>query len=387
MINSLFSSLPFIVSLFWLILFTVEYRKANPAKRFLTFFMLVCTILYFSHSVYFRRNIWLYSMIESIYAFCSLAVYPLYYLYICKLTSEKCFTINKYWVLIPALFISLLSITFYTMMSGSERLTFVENHFFNLPAAGHHLSFAETGQIFRLRLMKIVFILQLIPVSYYGFKKLRKFREKIENYYSDPEERTLTPIRNLLILFVLFAFFSAAANQLGPDFFLREPWLVIFPSVIFSSMIFAVSYFGYIQKFTAQDLYKDMQRANKNELYNPGSSKELIRKRIVKLMEDEMIFRQKDLHISDLALKAGSNRTYVSNYINKELNMSFTDYINSYRIRYAQSLMTQPDNKLSPVEICEMSGFTNEVSFYRNFKKITGTTPGKWLYQTTYLLK
>src|SRR5690554_79020 len=231
MINSLFSSLPFIVSLFWLILFTVEYRKANPAKRFLTFFMLVCTILYFSHSVYFRRNIWLYSLIESIYAFCSLAVYPLFYLYICKLTSEERFTLKNYWVLIPALSVSLLSVTFYSMMNGGVRLSFIETHFFNLTATGESLSFAETGQVLRIKLMKVIFFLQLIPVSFYSFRKLRHFREKIENYYSDTEERTLAPVKTILGLFLLFALFSAAANQLGRDFFIREPWLVIFPSI------------------------------------------------------------------------------------------------------------------------------------------------------------
>lgn len=381
MIHSLFSILPFIVCLFWLILLLIEYRKANPAKKLLTFFMLLCTILYFSHSVYFSRNIHLFSIIESIYAFCSLAVYPLYYLFICKLTSEKRFTLKSYWVIVPALVISLLSITFYIMMGESERLTFVENHFYNQQEAGHNQSFAVSGQIFRIGLMKVLFFLQLIPVSYYGFKKLRMFREKIENYYSDTEKKTLAPIRNLLVLFITFAFFSAAANQLGSNFFLRESWLVIFPSIIFSSMIFAIIYVSYTQNFTALDLYKETQTANKNEIKNPNSSKDIIRKRITILMEDELIYRQKDLHISELALKAGSNRTYVSNYINKELNMSFTDYINSYRIKYAQSLMTKRDNKLSLLDVCDKSGFTNEVSFYRNFKKITGTTPGKWLDQ------
>lgn len=381
MIYSLFSSLPFLVSLFWLSLFTIEYRKANPAKRFLTFFMLACTLLYFSHSVYFHRNIQLYSLIESIYAFCSLAVYPLFYLYICKLTSEERFTLKNYWVLIPALSVSLLSVTFYSMMNGGVRLSFIETHFFNLTATGESLSFAETGQVLRIKLMKVIFFLQLIPVSFYSFRKLRHFREKIENYYSDTEERTLAPVKTILGLFLLFALFSAAANQLGRDFFIREPWLVIFPSIIFSCMIFAVSYIGFIQKFTAQDLYKETQTANKKETYNPGSSREIIRKRIIKLMEDEKIFRQKDLHISDLALKAGSNRTYVSNYINNELEMSFTDYINSYRIKHAQTLMMKSENKLSLSEVCDMSGFTNEVSFYRNFKKITGTTPGRWLDQ------
>lgn len=41
--------------------------------------------------------------------------------------------------------------------------------------------------------------------------------------------------------------------------------------------------------------------------------------------------------------------------------------------------MTQPDNTISLMQISEISGFASEVSFYRNFKKFTGTTPNNWL--------
>ena len=95
-------------------------------------------------------------------------------------------------------------------------------------------------------------------------------------------------------------------------------------------------------------------------------------------MEEEQLFKQKDLRITDIALETSSNRTYVSNCINKEMNLTFSDYINAYRIKYAQSLMTLPEN-FSQLQISELSGFSNEVSFYRNFKKITGITPNEWL--------
>src|SRR5690554_5745392 len=131
MIQTLFASLPFLVCLFWLILFAIEYRGANPAKRLLTYFLLVCTILYFSHAVYFHRQVALYSLIESIYAFCSLAVYPLYYLYIQKLTNSKPLTLKNYWVLLPSVIISLMAIFFYALMTEGERILFSEQYFFN----------------------------------------------------------------------------------------------------------------------------------------------------------------------------------------------------------------------------------------------------------------
>lgn len=376
-----FSGLPFYVSLFWLILLLLEFRDSNPAKRVLTLFMVTCTALYFSHAVYFLRESYLYSWIDSIYTFCTLAVYPLYYLYIRKLTCVSSFSWREYSLLLPSLIVSLLSIFFYALMSDDERVSFVEVYVFNQGSITDGLSWAQTGQIYRLTLMKILFLVQLIPVSYSGFRMLTRFKDQINNFYADTEKKTLTPTRILLPFFILFALLSAVANQLGKHFFLQEPWLVIFPSLIFSSMIFALCYIGYKQNFTAHDFYDEMQKAKKVETENPNTNSKVLMERIRKMMEEEQFFRKKDLHITDIAIRVGSNRTYISRYINQAMQLSFSDYVNSYRIEYAKSLMIKPDIKLSLLEISEESGFTNEVSFYRNFKKITGTTPSHWIKQ------
>ena len=381
MIVSVFFFLPFSVCLFWLVLFFADWRKADQAKRFLTFFLLVCAVLYFCHAVYFNRNAYFFSLIESLYSFCTLAVYPLYFLYICKLTDEKPLSVYRYWVLLPALLVSLLSVVFYSMMSESERISFAERYFYCQATPVLPLSFAETGQLYRTRIMKVLFIVQLIPVCYFGLKKLIRFNRQIHNFYADTDEKTLAPTRVLLVLFILFALLSAAANQIGRDFFARTPWLVAIPSVLFSSMIFAISYIGYKQRFTAVDFRQATEAAGQEDVNHADSSKEMLMERIRVLMEEEMLFRKKDLRISDVAKGAGSNRTYVSNYMNRELKLSFSDYINTYRVRYAQSLMTLPGNSLSLFEIGDCSGFANEVSFYRNFKKIVGTTPSDWLRQ------
>ncbi len=368
------------VCLFWLILFAIEYRDANPAKRFLTYFLLVCTFLYFAHAVYFNRDVELYSIIESIYAFCSLAVYPLFYLYIQKLTNSKPLTWKNYWVLLPALITTLWAMLFYAMMGEGERIHFTTHYFFNQEVPDHVASFVENGQLIRIRVMKILFLIQLFPVSYFGFKKLKNFSNEVSNFYADTENKTLTPIRRLLLLFILFALFSASANQLGREFFLQKSWLVVVPSFVFSIMLFTVSYFGFKQHFTANDYNKEQQKANNEENKLAGvHSIALLKKQLQQLMEEEELFRRKDLHISDIALMTGSNRTYISNYINKELHLSFSDFINQYRIHYAQSLMTESNNRLSMLQISELSGFANEVSFYRNFKKVSGTTPHNWL--------
>jgi len=100
--------------------------------------------------------------------------------------------------------------------------------------------------------------------------------------------------------------------------------------------------------------------------------------RITVLMEEGEAFRKKDLSKEYLSRVLGTNVRYLSDCINRKAGCSFIDYVNGYRIRYAQRLLYEnPEMHLS--EISEESGFSSEVTFYRNFKARTGQTPSEWL--------
>jgi len=99
--------------------------------------------------------------------------------------------------------------------------------------------------------------------------------------------------------------------------------------------------------------------------------------RITILMEEEELFRRKDLRVADIARELGTNTTYISACINGQCGVSFTEFVTGYRVRYAQKLMTErPQTLLS--HIGEEAGFASEKSFYRSFKAVTGLTPSEW---------
>lgn len=100
--------------------------------------------------------------------------------------------------------------------------------------------------------------------------------------------------------------------------------------------------------------------------------------RITAQMEEGHLFLKAGLTKEDVARAVSSNSRYVSDCINAVVGCSFIDFVNGYRIRYAQRLLFEnPDMRLS--EISEESGFSSDVTFYRNFKARTGQTPGEWL--------
>ena len=108
-----------------------------------------------------------------------------------------------------------------------------------------------------------------------------------------------------------------------------------------------------------------------------GADDTELMQRICQLMEQQQLFMNPNLKITDLATALGSNRSAISNCINSQRNCSFPQFVNTYRVAYAQELLrSQPDIKIA--EVCVKSGFSGEASFYRIFKAFTGTTPSAW---------
>ena len=99
------------------------------------------------------------------------------------------------------------------------------------------------------------------------------------------------------------------------------------------------------------------------------------------LIEEKELWRRKDLRITDIASELATNKTYVSLLLNNVSGSSFTDIVNGYRVRHAQSLMREHPEMLLD-DVAADSGFSSYTSFYRNFKAITGMTPQDWKKRT-----
>lgn len=102
--------------------------------------------------------------------------------------------------------------------------------------------------------------------------------------------------------------------------------------------------------------------------------------RICQLMDEQQMFRNADLKVSDLASALGTNTRYITDCIKQMHRQTFSQFVNTYRIRHAQQLLRRhPGMKLT--EVSFESGFANERSFFRTFKAITGMTAREWVQQ------
>ena len=108
------------------------------------------------------------------------------------------------------------------------------------------------------------------------------------------------------------------------------------------------------------------------------STQDFLTEDIITLFEKKQIFLRQGLKIDDIARECTSNRTYVSNCINNYYGQSFTSLVNSFRVNYAKDLILSSGSTMKLSVVCNNSGFSDEVSFIRNFKKFTGMTPSEW---------
>ncbi|WP_298793812.1 helix-turn-helix domain-containing protein [uncultured Allomuricauda sp.] len=98
-------------------------------------------------------------------------------------------------------------------------------------------------------------------------------------------------------------------------------------------------------------------------------------------VSDKKLYLEGNLSLSDLSNTLGIARHHTSQVINEHFGKGFHDFINEFRIDEAKKLLLGNQN-LKIIEIAFMVGFNNKMSFHRAFKKITNTTPTKYIQQS-----
>lgn len=102
--------------------------------------------------------------------------------------------------------------------------------------------------------------------------------------------------------------------------------------------------------------------------------------RLHEMFEVEHVYLQSDLNINDLARVLGTNRAYLSAYLNNVKNISFFDYVNSWRLKKAVQMLSSNMDTVDVV--ADACGFNNTYSFRRVFSKTFECTPTEWRHLT-----
>ena len=336
-----------IVCIFWCIFFLIRCLRGNTEPRvirLLVCFFAVAAILYIDHWLFFSGIVTTAG--EWSYGVANLSVYPLYYAYLIALTRAK-----RNWevpvLLIPALAaVALFPIGRYTgLMTDTDTFLFV----------------------------RICFAIQVVWVLVRGYQVLIYTIRRMDDTYSDDRSRLLRPTYISLILFGLTSVVSIVLNIIGRDYFTHQT-MVLLPATVMVILLYGL---GYVAAHTIIPPETVTDEIHSEDTSTAEEVKVLIHK-IDTLMQQQRLYTYPNLTIQDLAVAVGSNRTYVSNAINRTYHISFSQYVANQRVSYAQSILRDTcytTDKAAVTDAITRSGFTSEQTFYRVFKEITGLTP------------
>ena len=359
---------PVYVTLFWAITLSFCRSKKHAPKIFLGKFMFVAFILYSAHFFYFTGQYRVYLYLDSIYTLASLAVYPMYHIYVRILTVDRIFSpsVHLKYLALPIM-VFLLHVAGYLLMDDPEKM-----HYLKMVLPGWEPGQGITWYMRMIyNLFRIVFIFQVIVYLYLNYRLISRHNDQLQEFYSNIEERKLNWVQFFNFSLAVTSLASVFAAIMGRDIFNSSNLHLALPSIVFSVLLFVIGLLGNTQREVYTEPPRHLISKKKS-----GSSRQLVKK-MEDLFEKEMIFKNPDLKIWDLCSILGTNRTYVSRLINSEYERNFCNHVNHYRVKYAKKLLGQ-NKHLTNEEIAEMSCFVSVNSLYRSFKSFEKKSLGDY---------
>lgn len=108
----------------------------------------------------------------------------------------------------------------------------------------------------------------------------------------------------------------------------------------------------------------------------PNLDKGDVLARLNDLMQHQKLYNNPMLSLDELSSALDISKYHFSQLINQELGKNFYELINDYRVEEAKELMNDPNYDHFTLSSLGLEvGFNSKASFYRAFKRKTGTTP------------
>lgn len=168
----------------------------------------------------------------------------------------------------------------------------------------------------------------------------------------------------------------------------RHRTSIIIGLLIFAVLVAGSIYLLYIHQNrmyrTLVEKYRQIADVRRQTLrtYKDANKEDTKLKRLYGNIESAMrerhFYRQNDLSLETIALLLDTNKFDVSRAINRFADMTFYNYINSYRIREAIHILSDPANDMPIKVLYQYLGFNSLSVFYNSFIRETGVPPSKF---------
>lgn len=208
-----------------------------------------------------------------------------------------------------------------------------------------------------------------------SFLKLRKHRRAILNEFSSIEKLTLDWLRHWIVLELLAFIISYIVIWFATFEIIDYVLSFRILALIIMVNVFVVGFFGLRQPVITMSLEKEpKQKYRRTGLSFEQASKLL--DRLHQSMEKNKPFLDQELSLDILAEQLDTSKHHLSQVLNKDLGVSFYEFINKARVQeFKERLLSDDFHHLSILGIALECGFSSKSSFNQVFKSLEGITP------------
>lgn len=316
-----------------------------------------------------------------VYIIASMAYAPLFYLFTMELTNLKGITRKDYMVFIPIVAVTALFLVIYPSMSHSSMQQIHDNVILNgYFLAGDNSTFDIIEYLCYHMARTVTFWFEAGVLLWCAWS-LYAYEDTVNDFFSSSYGKSVSQSRIISILTGI-GVVVVLLREASPDYqqsINMQNIILIFITFMFQM---ALTIMAFSLDYSADDIRQMIRKEEDAKLaktYTENRQELTISncwKNMEKLMNEDKVFLDPDLNLIDLAQKLGTNRTYLSLAVRQFSGKSFSDYVNYARIMYAQELLLQGESCKNVEYSC---GYISSSTFYRQFQKITGTSPSLWI--------
>jgi AraC-like DNA-binding protein len=221
-------------------------------------------------------------------------------------------------------------------------------------------------------------------LSYYGYLSWGEWKRSEQGN----ERNEAFEIRSKWSQMLLVLYAGFILSWIVYYILLKTPWFSLFYdysiSLAMTALIYAVGYLGFRQPkiFTGEALTTVFRTSKYQNSSLTPSAASSIRNKLVAHMKEKQPYLENELRLTTLATEMGVSTHHLSQVINEQFDMSFSDFINGYRVEAAKEMLISPkfaDTYI--IDVAYAAGFNNKTTFNKIFKQATGLSPSEYRAQ------
>ncbi|WP_299119719.1 helix-turn-helix domain-containing protein [uncultured Tenacibaculum sp.] len=212
---------------------------------------------------------------------------------------------------------------------------------------------------------------------YIILKNIKEHQNKVTDYYSDIENKTLLWIRTIVYIFLFFHVFWILEDIIGFQNEIITQYFAFSSGILTFFMIYWIAYNGFSQQeiFTTSLFQTDEKKETQVDSIDTENQFKLM----LEIMQREKLYLDGNLNLRLLSEKVNIKERELSKLIKTHTKKNFYHFVNQFRVQEFKKLLASPKAaQLSLLGLAQESGFSSKSTFYTVFKNVEGVTPKQY---------